>query len=214
MDCIPVGVIGTGNVGRTLAAGLARAGHDVRLGGRQPDRPELVQWSGETGVEVVDIAAAAGHGEVVLLATAWDGVANALALAADGLEGKVLVDVTNPLVFDGGPRLAVGHDDSGGERVQRLAPTARVVKGFNTVGWELMDNPELADGPGTMFLAGDDPEAKATVASLAADLGWASHDCGDLRAARLTEPLAMIWIEHAVRSGDRGHALRMIGAGG
>ena len=220
MDCIDIGVLGTGNVGRTLAAGLAGAGHRVRLGGRQPDRPELVSWATAdgAGVELADLPATAAGAEVVVLATAWDGARNAIELAGGGIDrggglaGKVLVDVTNPLVFDGGLRLAIGHDDSGGEQVQRWAPAARVVKAFNTVGYELMVRPRLAGGPGTMFVAGDDPGAKAVVTGLADDLGWSAHDCGDLVAARLTEPLAMIWIEHALRSGQRDHAFRLLGA--
>lgn len=204
-------MIGTGNVGRTLAAGLAGAGHEVTLGGREPDRPELAVWAAETGIDVAAVSDAAGAGEVVVLATAWDGAENALGMAGDGVNGKVLIDVTNPLVFTDQLGLAIGHDDSGGEQVQRWAPGARVVKAFNTVGYELMVRPDLADGPGTMFIAGDDAEAKTLTVALADDLGWAVHDCGDLRAARWTEPLAMIWIDHALRTGSRGHAFRLIG---
>ncbi|MEM9562813.1 MAG: NAD(P)-binding domain-containing protein [Actinomycetota bacterium] len=207
-------MIGTGNVGRTLARGLGAAGHEVRVGGREPDRPELVAWSAETGIEVVALGDVADGVDTVVLATAWDGTQPALAIAAgpDGsaLDGLVVIDVTNPLGFTDRLQLMIGHDDSGGEQVQRWAPTARVVKAFNTVGFELMVRPELADGPGTMFIAGDDDEAKALVARLAGDLGWSIHDCGDLRGARLTEPLAMVWIEHAIRTGERGHAFRLL----
>ena len=203
--------MGTGNVGRTLAAGLAGAGHRVVVGGRDPGRADLATWSSEAGVEVVDVAAAAAAGEVVVLATAWDGAENAIGLAGGALAGKVLVDVTNPLAFTDRLGLAIGHDDSGGEQVQRWAPAARVVKAFNTVGFELMVQPDLDGGPGTMFVAGDDAEAKAVATSLAADLGWSVHDCGDLRAARLTEPLALLWIEHALRTGSRDHAFRLLG---
>ncbi len=207
-------MIGTGNVGRTLARGFDEAGHDVRVGGREPDRPELVSWSAETGIEVIPLGDVVAGSDAVVLATAWDGTEEALAAAAgpDGsaLDGMVVIDVTNPLGFTDRLQLVVGHDDSGGEQVQRWAPTARVVKAFNTVGFELMIRPDLPDGPATMFIAGDDEGAKAVVAGLAGDLGWSTHDCGDLRGARLTEPLAMIWIEHAIRSGERGHAFRLL----
>lgn len=207
-------MLGTGNVGRTLAAGLAAVGHDVRLGGRDPQRDELVDWSAEIGVPVTDTATAAADSDVVLLATAWDGTENALSLAGAGLDGTVLIDVTNPLVFDGRLKLAIGHDDSGGEQVQRWAPGATVVKAFNTVGYELMVHPGFAEGQGTMFIAGDVAEAKAVAVRLANDLGWGTHDCGGLMAARLTEPLAMIWIEHAIASGERRHVFRLHGASG
>lgn len=207
-----IAVLGSGNVGRALARGLAAAGHQVTLGTREPDRPELVEWAaaGAGGVALADSLAAAAGAEIVVVATAWDGTGAALAAAAPALEGKVLVDVTNPLRFTTRLELALGFDDSGGEQVQRWAPGARVVKAFNTVGFELMDHPDLPGGPPTLFIAGDDAAAKADVTGLAADLGWAVHDCGDLVAARLTEPLAMLWIEHAIRSGSRRHAFRLL----
>jgi len=207
-----IAVMGSGNVGQALASGLQAKGHSVTLATREPTRPELGAWSAETGVSVGDLASAAAGAELVVLATAWSGVAEALATAgAHNLEGKVLIDVTNPLRFTDRLELAVGHGDSGGETVQRLAPGARVVKAFNTVGFELMVDPDVPDGPPTMFVAGDDADARSVVAGLAASLGWAVHDCGDLRAARLTEPLAMLWIEHALRTGQRTHAFRLLG---
>jgi len=207
-----IAVMGSGNVGQALASGLQAKGHSVTLATREPTRPELGAWSAETGVSVDDLASAAAGAELVVLATAWSGVAEALATAgAHNLEGKVLIDVTNPLRFTDRLELAVGHGDSGGETVQRLAPGARVVKAFNTVGFELMVDPDVPDGPPTLFVAGDDADARSVVAGLAASLGWAVHDCGDLRAARLTEPLAMLWIEHALRTGQRTHAFRLLG---
>jgi len=209
-----IAVIGTGNVGKTLAAGFAAKGHDATLAGRTPDRSELVTWADGAGVRTAAIGAAAAAAEVVVLATAWGGIREALALAGEAnLAGKVLIDVTNPLRYTDRLELAIGHDDSGGETVQRLAPTARVVKAFNTVGFELMVDPDVAGGPPTMFVAGDDPAARAVAATLAAELGWTIHDCGDLRAARLTEPLALLWIEHALRTGERTHAFRLLGTG-
>jgi predicted dinucleotide-binding enzyme len=212
-DRLAIGVLGTGNVGRTLARALAGRGHTVVVGGREPGRPELVEWSAEAGVEVVGVAEAAAPSDVVVLATAWEGTENVIGLAGAGLDGTILIDATNPLTFTDRLGLAVGHDDSGGEQVQRWCPRARVVKAFNTVGWELMAGPDLPDGPGTLFIAGDDPAARAVAAGLAAELGWATHDCGDLRAARLTEPLALIWIEHALATGQRDHAFRLLGTG-
>lgn len=211
MERKTIAVLGSGNVGRALARGLAVAGHQVTLGTREPGRPELAEWAaGAGGVALADSLAAVGGAEVVLVATAWDGTEEALAAVAPALDGKVLVDVTNPLRFTTRLELAVGFTDSGGEQVQRWAPGARVVKAFNTVGFELMDHPDLPGGPPTLFVAGDDAGAKADVAALAADLGWAVHDCGGLVAARLTEPLALLWIEHAIRSGSRRHAFRLL----
>ncbi|MCC6435502.1 MAG: NAD(P)-binding domain-containing protein [Acidimicrobiales bacterium] len=207
-----IGILGSGDVGRTLAAGLHATGHEVTVGSRTPAAADLVAWCERTGVTAALPAETAAAAEVVVLATAWNGVPDAIALAGpERLAGKVLIDVTNPLRFTDRLELAVGHDDSGGEQVQRLAPGAMVVKAFNTVGFELMVQPALADGPGTMFIAGDDERARAVTTVLARQLGWAVHDCGGLRAARLTEPLAMLWIEHALRTGVRSHAFRVIG---
>ncbi len=205
-----IAVLGTGNVGRTLGAGFARTGHQVVIGTRSPDDEALQDWAAEAGVGVASVAEAAAGGEVVVLATAWGGAQAALGLAGTGVAGKVLVDVTNPLRFTDRLELAVGHDDSGGEQVQRWAPEAKVVKAFNTVGYELMDDPPIGGVVPTLFLATDHDDARAVATRLAADLGWAVHDCGGLRAARLTEPLAMVWIEHALRTGSRTHLLTMV----
>ncbi len=203
-------VLGSGNVGRALAAGFRSEGNRVALCSRDPGRSELVEWANDADVRLVT-AANAGSPEVVVLATTWTGAETSLASVETALDGAVLLDVTNPLQFTDKLELAVGFADSGGEQVQRWAPNARVVKGFNTVGWEMMIHPHVEGGSPTMFLAADDSEAKRVVAELAASVGWSVHDCGDLRAARLTEPLAMVWIEHALRSGSRSHAFHLSG---
>ncbi len=207
-------MLGSGGVGRALAVALAAAGHEVIIGTRSPDGEELRAWTRGSGVDVADISVAAARGDVVVLATAWGGAQNALTLAAAGLVGKVLVDVTNPLQFTDRLGLAIGHSDSGGEQVQRWAPEVKVVKAFNTVGFELMDHPRTAVGSPTLFVATDHDDARAVAATLAADLGWSVHDCGGLRGARLTEPMALLWIEHAIRSGTRRHVLTFVTAEG
>ena len=123
-----------------------------------------------------------------------------------------MVDVTNPLQFTDRLGLAIGHRDSGGEQVQRWAPDAKVVKAFNTVGFELMDHPRTAVGAPSLFVATDHADAGAVANTLAADLGWSVHDCGGLRGARLTEPMALLWIEHVIRSGRRDHVLTFVAA--
>jgi hypothetical protein len=115
---------------------------------------------------------------------------------------------------DRGPTLFVGTTDSLGERVQRAAPGARVVKAYNTVGNALMVDPQLPGGPPTMFVAGDDPEAKALVAGLLQDTGWDVADLGGITAARWLEALAMAWVAYGVSSGSWDHAVKLLRGGG
>jgi hypothetical protein len=208
-----IGVIGSGDVGRTLAAGLAAEGHETMVGTRDPARPELAEWSAKTRVPLASFAETASAAEIVILATAWGGTGNALDLAGEGnLSNKPLIDATNPLKFTDRLELALGFSDSGAEQVQRWAPGARVVKAFNTVGWDLMIHPDVAGGRPTMFIAGDDGDAKTLAGGLAGQLGWAVHDAGPLMASRYLEPMAMVWIEHAMRSGRRDHAFALVQA--
>jgi predicted dinucleotide-binding enzyme len=146
------------------------------------------------------IPRAVAQSEIVALATPWDGTQAAIRAAGD-LAGKVLLDCTNPIGAGG---LALGHTTSGAEQIAEWAPGARVVKAFNTTGWEVMADTAFAGGKPALFLCGDDAEARQTVAGLAADLGFEPVDCGPLRMARSLEPLAVLWISLA-RSGMGRH---------
>ncbi|MCI0577374.1 MAG: NAD(P)-binding domain-containing protein [Chloroflexi bacterium] len=195
-----IAIIGTGRVGQALGTGWARAGHQVIFGSRRPDSDEVQQIVAAAGpnasaAPVAEAAAAAG---VVVLATPWAAVRDVIASAGD-LAGKVVVDCTNPI--KPGLELAVGLTTSGGEQVAGWAAGARVVKAFNTTGAENMANPDYGGRPATMFICGDDAGARATVASLASDLGFGVVDCGPLKLARTLEPLAILWIHLAAVQG-------------
>jgi 8-hydroxy-5-deazaflavin:NADPH oxidoreductase len=136
-----IGMLGSGDVGRKLADGLIEVGHEVKIGTRDPAKEQIVQWvrnhvdRGEKQkASAGSFAEAASFGEMVIIATLWDGTVNAIKMAdpAKNLTGKMVIDVTNPLDFSKGipPKLAVGHTDSAGETVQRLLPDAKVVKTF------------------------------------------------------------------------------------
>ena len=202
-------VLGTGNVGRTLAGALASTGRSVVVGTRDPGRPDLVAWADSAGVELATPEAAATAGDVVILAVAFNAISSVLASTGSALNDKVVVDVTNPLRFTDRLELAIGFDDSGGDQVQRRAAASRVVKAFNTIGYELMDRRDPSVSPATLFIATDHDDARAAAIDLATALGWEVHDAGPLRSARLTEPLAMLWIEHAARTGGRDHVITM-----
>jgi hypothetical protein len=197
-----IGILGSGQVGQALARGYARHGHEVRIGTRQADVADLPTGSP---------AEVAGEAELVVLAVRGSAAVDLVRSLAGELDGKVLVDATNPLdAAAGAPRLFVGHTDSLGEQVQRAAPGARVVKAYNTVGNALMVDPRLPGGPPSMFIGGDDEAAKATVAGLLRDTGWDVVDLGGIEASRWLEPMCMAWVAHGVRTGTWGHAFRLL----
>lgn len=172
-----IAIIGAGHVGGALGRGLEQAGHEVVYGRRGAVREAVVA------------------ADAVILATPWTAAQEALAAAGD-LGGKPLLDATNPI--GAGFALTHGHTDSGGEQVARWATNARVVKVFNTTGYENMADPRYGEARATMFLAGDDAAACDVAAALARDLGFDAIPVGKLDQARLLEPLAMLWIRLAL----------------
>ena len=213
-----IGIIGSGIVGQKLAADLAGRGHSVIVGTRDPTKlTEFAKTAPD--VRVGSNADAAIHGQVVLLATNWDGTRNALELAGIGhLVGKIVVDITNPLDFSSGkPALALGWNTSAGELVQSWLPESKVVKALNIVTAHAMMNPrEYVGGSPDMLIAGNDAAAKQTIASWLEEIGWGIVDLGDITQSRLLEPLAMIWIQHGFNSGWKitNHAFKLLNKNG
>jgi predicted dinucleotide-binding enzyme len=209
-----IGIIGSGAVGTTLGTGLAALGHEVMIGSRDPRK--LDEWRSKAGghAHAGTFEEAARFGEIVILATAWSGTREALALAgADNLAGKVLLDATNPLKFADGKLvgLVIGNDDSAGEEVQRLLPGTHVVKCFNTVGNAHMVQPSFPGGPPDMFIAGNDAGAKQTTVALLAELGWPTVvDLGGIEASRWLEAMCIAWCLHGFRSGSWNHAFKLL----
>jgi 8-hydroxy-5-deazaflavin:NADPH oxidoreductase len=200
-----IGVIGAGNVGGTLGRRWAQAGHTVVFGVREPNDAKVRTLLASAGanaragrVEEVTTASA-----VVVLTVPWEAAHDAVRNAGD-LTGKVLVDATNPVALglEGLQQgLLVGHTTSAAEQVATWARGARVVKAFNTTGFGNMHDPRYGSQAATMFLCGDDTEAKAVVTQLGEELGFEMLDAGPLRIARLLEPLAMLWIHLAMFQG-------------
>ncbi len=206
------GLLGTGVVGKTIAARLADLGHEVMVGTREPaetlsrtepDRygnPPFSAWQEEhPEVRLGTFAEAAAHGEMVVNATAGAVSLKVLEQAGeDNLGGKILMDLANPLDFSQGmpPTLSVSNTDSLGEQIQRRFPEARVVKTLHTMNAYLMVDPaQLAGGEHTVFVCGDDAEAKAKVTELLRNFGWTDIiDLGDISNARGTEMLLPIWV--------------------
>ena len=196
-----IAVIGTGNVGGVLGTRWAQKGHQVVFGSRDPEGEKaqhLVAGAGPNA-SAASTADAASASDIVVFATPWS-VTERTIISAGDLTGKIVVDCTNPLK-PGFAGLDVGFDTSGGEQVAAWAAGARTVKAFNTTGSGNMQDPLYDGEPITMFICGDDVESKQTVAALAADLGFEVVDVGALSAARLLEPLAMLWISLAYAHG-------------
>lgn len=208
-----IAVIGAGNVGGSLGRRWAALGHEVVFGVRDPTREKyqgLVTQTGGRARLASNRDACQGAG-AVLLATPWSTTQAALA-ECGLLDGQVLIDATNPLGAD--LRLTIGHTDSGGEQVSRWAPGARVVKAFNTTGFNVMEDPVIAGQHAVMFVAGDDPAAKSVVLDLANSLGFEAVDAGPLDSSRMLEPYAQLWIHCAYRQGlTRDYAFHLLRRG-
>src|SRR5215208_2178435 len=206
------GILGTGIVGKTIATRLAGLGHEVMVGTRdpqeimsrtEPDRygnPPFNAWQEEhREMSLGTFAEAAAHSETVVNATAGASSLEALEQAGEeNLNGKVLIDIANPLDFSKGmpPTLSVSNTDSLGEQIQRRFPEVKVVKTLHTMNAYLMVNPaQLAAADHTVFVSGGDPEAKGRVSELLRSLGWTDIiDLGDITTARGTEMLLPIWL--------------------
>src|SRR5947209_360327 len=206
-----IAVVGMGSVGAVLGRRWAAAGHAVTFGVRNPADPARRAEAAGMKASLASVRDAAAAAEVVVLAVPWGAVKDTLA-AAGGLAGKVVLDCTNPLTADL-KGLELGHTTSAAEAVARLAPGAKVVKVFNTTGADNMADPVYGGAGVTMFYAGDDAGAKAAAARLAADLGFAPVDAGPLAAARLLEPLALLWIRLAFEQFGRDFALTVVRRG-
>lgn len=191
-----IGFIGSGNVGKTLGSSLAKLGHEVKLGARNPEK--LSEWlesfNKDEKASVGSFQEAAEHGEVIFNATPGSVSLEALqAISQQALKGKILIDVALPLEFSNGElSLSVANIDSLGEQIQRAFPDAKVVKTLNTVTSALMVNPySLADGEHDLFISGNDEDAKKEVIGLLKEwFGWKSIiNLGDISSARGTEML-------------------------
>lgn len=206
-------MVGTGPVGRTLAAGFASRGHDVVVGTRDPGTTfaredwdlDLPLRSYREVAEGADVVVNATNGQASLAALAEVG--------ADALAGRVLLDVANPLDFSAGfpPTLTVKDTDSLAEQIQRAFTAARVVKSLNTVNCNVMVDPSRVRGETTMFVAGEDAEARALVAGLLAELGWRDVlEFDELAAARGMEMWLALWTRLVGLLGTVDFNLRLV----
>jgi 8-hydroxy-5-deazaflavin:NADPH oxidoreductase len=212
---VKIGILGTGDVGRALGNGFIALGHEVKMGSRDAQNERALAWASTSGINASTgtFADAAQFADVVVLALLWAGAENAIKLAGpENFAGKVVIDAINPLLFEPGkgPALAIGHTDSAGEQVQRWLPAAHVVKAFNIVGHAHMFKPDFPCGPPDMFICGNDRAAKQTVTEILEDFGWPTIDIGGIEGSRLLEPMCVLWVGYAFRTGSGNHAFKLL----
>ncbi len=210
-----IGVLGSGQVGQVLADGLLKHGHEVMRGSREPAK--LGEWKEKAGARARTgtFAEAAAFGELVVLAVKGGAAESAVALCGRGLDGKTVVDATNPIADappkDGVLAFFTGPNESLMERLQQKAPAARFVKAFSCVGNARMVNPEFAGGVRpTMFICGDDAGAKRQVGELLDRFGWETEDMGTATAARAIEPLCVLWCIPGFTQNRWTHAFKLL----
>jgi predicted dinucleotide-binding enzyme len=211
-----IGIIGSGIVGRVLADGFLSEGHQVMLGTRDVKKEEVQQWakehaSGKTG----SFGETAAFGEMVVLAVSGSVAKEALLLAGEAnLANKVIIDATNPISsappVNGVLQFSTGPNDSLMEKLQQQFPNGKFVKAFNSVGNAFMYKPSFPGGTPTMFICGNDDEAKSKVTAILTSFGWETEDMGKAEAARAIEPLCILWCIPGFIRNSWQHAFKLL----
>lgn len=215
-----IGVLGTGMVGSAIGGKLVELGHEVKMGAREATNEKAATWAKQAGERASHgtFTDAAAFGEMLFNCTA--GVASLDALKAAGtgnLDGKILIDIANPLDFSKGmpPTLSICNDDSLGEQIQRAFPALKVVKALNTATAAIMIDPKsVANGDHDMFISGNDADAKSRVTEILKNwFGWSRViDLGDISTARGTESFLPLWIRLWGALGTPNFNIKIVGA--
>jgi predicted dinucleotide-binding enzyme len=211
-----VGIIGSGIVGRVLGTAFLQEGHSVMLGTRDVNKEEVVKWKAENaGAATGTFEQTAAFAEIIVLATSGDITKDAIVLAgASNFDGKVVIDATNPIAKaapeNGVLKFFTTLDKSLMEQLQMQLPAAKLVKAFNSVGNALMYKPDYKGIKPTMFICGNDADAKKTVTDILTAFGWETEDMGMAEAARAIEPLCMLWCIPGFTKNQWSHAFKLL----
>jgi predicted dinucleotide-binding enzyme len=202
-----VGIIGSGVVGKTLAAGFSSIGYEVMLGSRDTSKVSGVpNTKAGTKEETADFAS--------LIVLAVKGTAAIQALDNCKIDGKIIIDTTNPIAdqppVNGVLQYFTAQNDSLGEQLQRAYPRAHFVKAFNSVGHALMVNPDFGNSKPTMFICGNSNDAKREVEGILGAFGWEPMDMGSIEACRAIEPLCMLWCIPGFKENSWTHAFKLL----
>lgn len=210
------GIIGSGIVGRVLASAFLKEGYDVMLGTRDINKEEVVKWKNEnTDGLLGSFQETAQFGEIIVLAVGGLVVEDAITLAGkEHFSDKVVIDATNPIAAvppdNGVLKYFTTLEESLMEKIQNLIPDAKVVKAFNSVGNAFMYKPKFPGGIPTMFICGNDEEAKKTVIGILTSFGWETEDMGKVEAARAIEPLCILWCIPGFIRNQWTHAFKLL----
>ena len=211
-----VGVIGSGIVGRVLASAFLKEGHSIMLGTRNISKVEVVKWKKENDNGLLgSFQETAQFGEIIVLAVSGLAAEDAINLAGnEHLSHKIIIDTTNPIAAvppeNGVLKYFTTLEDSLMERIQKLSPDAKVVKAFNSAGNAFMYKPDFNGQKPTMFICGNDEEAKKTVTAILTSFGWETEDMGRVEAARAIEPLCMLWCLPGFNRNQWTHAFKLL----
>ena len=209
------GVIGSGDVGKTLANGLLKYGFEVMIGTNSPAKAGDLRSKTGGKAKVGSFAEAAKFGEIVVLAVKGSAAEDALiSIGAENLAGKTVIDTSNPIAdappVNGVIRYFTTLDESLMERLQKRLPGARFVKAFSCAGHRYMVDPDFKGTRPTMFICGNDEGAKGDVREILEKFGWETEDLGKAEAARAIEPLAMLWCIPGFLRNDWMHAFKVL----
>jgi len=208
-----IGIIGSGQVAQVLGSGFLKHGYEVLVGSRDPSK--LSKWkSANAKAKTGSFEEAAKFGELVVLAVKGDAALPLVKQLASLLNGKPVIDATNPIAAvppnQGVLTYFTTLSESLMERLQQAVPVAHFVKAFNSVGNLRMVNPEFAEGKPTMFICGNNAEAKKSVENILDQFGWETADMGKVEAARAIEPLCMLWCIPGFLQNQWTHAFKLL----
>ncbi|MFK7825263.1 MAG: NADPH-dependent F420 reductase [Oligoflexales bacterium] len=210
-----IGVLGSGLVGQTLAEGLIQHGYEVMRGSRDPNKLEewLVKYRDSAGIG--NFEETAKYGDILILAVKGSVAQNVIEMSGiKNLHGKTIIDTTNPIA-EAPPQNGVisfftDHNHSLMEHLQESAPQAHFVKAFSCVGNAHMVNPDFGDEKPSMFICGNEKNAKEETGQILKEFGWDVCDMGKVEAARAIEPLCMLWCIRGFLNNKWNHAFRLL----
>jgi len=211
-----IGILGSGIVGRVLASAFLSESHSVMLGTRNITKEDVIKWQNENpGGLLGSFQETAQFGEVIVLAISGLAAEDAISLAGhEHFFEKIVIDATNPIAAvppeNGVLKFFTTLEDSLMERIQQILPDARLVKAFNSVGNAFMYKPKFPGGTPTMFICGNDEDAKKTVTEILTSFGWETEDMGRAEAARAIEPLCILWCIPGFTRNQWTHAFKLL----